>query len=867
MGGIASTRAHAQAIIDPQQRREGQNFQRQISQRQISCGESHRQSRFYVPAFFNSRRSSLNSSSASTAVAAARPPLQPEPLTASNDPSGVWLAELVTQFARYLPRNEVVCTLRLVNKSTADLFRGPLYTSVRAWEPVPHHYFVRCWGPTKVSSRDPPAGAAVGCRSGGDGSGCGGPGQSTATSATADGSPGPGDDGGTLENDVRYSNDVRRLAWFERLMLLLRTAASGSIENIQVLLLQKERFPLNDATLAFAADAGQMEMCVWLRRQGVPWTHNAICAAVRRGNTQLVKWAVGNGAGWGMGTLCVAASAGHSDLCLWIEKLRKGYGHKPKIIFDVLKSVAEGCDLSTVQHIVSNTLPVLGWLWRDVIAYAAASPTPDWRRKVEWLEVPGHDRTPRAVELVSERVLGVTERRSEDVGGSGSGNSNDAEDTPHPGPNRVNRGSGSGAAAAGRTGDGEPLSEVDNSCVGRLKWLQQRGYPMTVGAVRSAARAGNMAALQYLLGPCGVRLDEELDNDLVNLACSVARAGHLEVLKVLQGHGVPITRQRVLTMAVFGGRLSVVDWLVRQIMEVGVSTAGGDGIAAAAPGDADGAGAGDGGPAAPAAVLPLPRETSSQNPVLDFLPQSDSVPDNTVRRHPQMCPALAAAFTEGAVSVPELARELAVFAIMRDYPSGMTRLQSPCPARGTDTQVNRLELLIWLYDQGLAELHSGVFKLAAQNGDLRIMTWLFERGCPWDAHTFAAAAYAGGEMQLEWLAERGCPMGNDGAPYIRAAGMMNMASLRCLRRLGCPWSDSGDTFTKAAIAKSPAHVPVRMEYLQALLQLGCPVDWEALRAAVRDKGLVTKQLRRELKNLLAQEKRRRRHEEGCWPRR
>ncbi|GLI61481.1 hypothetical protein VaNZ11_003878, partial [Volvox africanus] len=547
MGGIASTPAHAQAILAADQRR----------QRQISRGESHRQSRFSIPAFLNSRRSPLNSSSASTAVAATQPPLQPVPPTASNDPSGVWLTELVAQYAGYLPRNEVACTLRLVCKSTADQFRGPLYTTVRAWEPVPHHYFVRCWGPTKFSSRDPPAGAAVGCSSGGD------------VSATPDGGPGPGGGDGILESDVRCSNDVRRLTCLQRITLLVRTAASGSIENIQVLLSQKERFPLNSATLAFAADAGQMEMCIWLRRQGVPWSHNAICAAVRRGNMRLVKWAVGNGAGWGVGTLCVAASAGHADLCLWfLEKLRKGHGHKPKIIFDVLESVAEGCDLSTVQHIVSNPLPVLDWLWSDVSAYAAASPTPDWRRKVEWLEERGHERTPRAAELVSERVLGVCERRNDDVGGSGSGNGGDADDASHAGPSRVNRASGSGAAAAGGTGDGEPLSEVDISCVARLTWLQQRGYPMTVGAVRSAACAGNMAALQYLLGPCGVRLNEQLDNDLVDLACSVARAGHLEVLKVLQGHGVPITRRRVLAMAVLGGRLSVVDWLVGQVMEL-----------------------------------------------------------------------------------------------------------------------------------------------------------------------------------------------------------------------------------------------------------------------------------------------------------
>ncbi|GIL74132.1 hypothetical protein Vretifemale_4167, partial [Volvox reticuliferus] len=290
-----------------------------------------------------------------------------------------------------------------------------------------------------------------------------------------------------------------------------------------------------------------------------------------------------------------------------------------------------------------------------------------------------------------------------------------------------------------------------------------------------------------------------------------------------------------------------------------------DNVAAVVPGDAGGAGGGV--PAAPAAVLPLPQEPGGLDPVLDLLPLNNSVPDSAVRRRPQMCPALTATFTEGGFSVPEMVRSLAVFAIMSGYPLGIPWLQPTWPAGGTDAQVNRLELLTWLYDQGLAELHPGVFKMAAQYGDLRMMTWLYERGCPWDAHTFAAAAYAGGEMQLEWLAARGCPMGHDGVPYVRAAAVTDMPSLQCLRRLGCPWSDAGDTFTLAALGSGPATVPVRMASLQALLQIGCPVDWGALRTAVRNKEGVSKQRRRVLKELLAQEKRRRRHEEGCWPRR
>ncbi|GIL74130.1 hypothetical protein Vretifemale_4177, partial [Volvox reticuliferus] len=428
MGGIASTPAHALAIIASTQRR----------QRQTPHRESHRHNRFSIPSFFNSRRLSLNSKGASTPTAAAPPPPSPSIQTVPGDPSRVWLPELVLRIAGFLPQNEVAATLRLVSKSAADQLRGPPYTTIRAWEPVPHHYFARCWGPTRVSSRDPPPGSTAGCSSGGNGDGGGGGGQPANSSAAAADGAGGGD--GNLEIDVQCSENVRCLTWLQRMTLLVRTAASGSIENMQVLISQKERFPLHATTLAFAADAGQLEMCIWLRRQGVPWSHNTICPAVRRGDVRLVKWAVGNGAPWGVGTLCVAAAAGHVELCLWfLEKLRKGHGHKPKIIFDVLESVAEGCDLKTVQHIVSNPLPVLDWLWSDVIAYAAASPTPDWRRKVEWLEEGGHDRTPRASEMVSERVLEVTKRHHAEGGsGGGNGSGGDENDVTQARPSGAN---------------------------------------------------------------------------------------------------------------------------------------------------------------------------------------------------------------------------------------------------------------------------------------------------------------------------------------------------------------------------------------------------------------------------------------------
>ncbi|EFJ42517.1 hypothetical protein VOLCADRAFT_97388 [Volvox carteri f. nagariensis] len=577
--------------------------------------------------------------------------------------------------------------------------------------------------------------------------------------AAASDSAGAGNAGADA-TDLRCNGDVRQLTWLQRMTLLLRTASSGSIPNMQVLLSQKARFPAHSATLTFAADASHLEMCMWLRQQGLPWPHNIACAAAQRGDLRLVQWVVGSGGSWGLGTLCGAAEAGHLDLYRWLlEKLRKRRGPKPKIIMGVLEAVAEGCDLATLQ--------------------------------VMWLEAQGHNRSNKAAERVVER------------------------------------------------------------------------YPMTVKAVQAAARVGNLTALRYLLGPGGgVRLDVHVrEGELVDLACAAALGGSLVALELLQSHGVPVTKTRVLKMAVLGVKLPVIKWLVDKIKALGAPAA-----AAAA--------AHDGGPAAAAAA-------AAAGPAPDLPTQTGDVPVTTAdavrQQRPQLCPALAAAFVSGGVVFPELAKELAVLAVMGCCPLNLPRLpplagnplQQPqrprqLPPAVNDPWVPRLELLTWLYEQGLLELHAGVFKLAAQYGDLRVMTWLYERSCPWDARTFAAAAYAGGEVQLEWLARHGCPMGEDGEPYIRAAAMTDLATLRHLRRLGCPWSPCGRTFTQAALASGPGNAHMCVASLQVLLAVGCPVDWAALRAAVQDKAGVSKQRRRVLQELLAQEQRRR-WRGGLWP--
>ena len=57
--------------------------------------------------------------------------------------------------------------------------------------------------------------------------------------------------------------------------------------------------------------------------------------------------------------------------------------------------------------------------------------------------------------------------------------------------------------------------------------------------------------------------------------------------------------------------------------------------------------------------------------------------------------------------------------------------------------------------------------------------------------------------------------------YPSAAANGDLAMLRALRRLGCPWGSRGEVFTKVVGCSSPVAV------LSWLLEAGCPVDWDA----------------------------------------
>lgn len=67
---------------------------------------------------------------------------------------------------------------------------------------------------------------------------------------------------------------------------------------------------------------------------------------------------------------------------------------------------------------------------------------------------------------------------------------------------------------------------------------------------------------------------------------------------------------------------------------------------------------------------------------------------------------------------------------------------------------------------------------------------------------------------------------DNGLPYTMACEYGDIAMLRCLRRVGCAWGPRCSAFVHEAC-------PSRLPVLRALLQLGCPVQWEAALAAAR----------------------------------
>ncbi|GLC45461.1 hypothetical protein PLESTM_001738300 [Pleodorina starrii] len=151
-------------------------------------------------------------------------------------------------------------------------------------------------------------------------------------------------------------------------------------------------------------------------------------------------------------------------------------------------------------------------------------------------------------------------------------------------------------------------------------------------------------------------------------------------------------------------------------------------------------------------------------------------------------------------------------------------------------RAGHLPLVAWAVE-GLgvapADGTDSLLDCAAESGNLELMVWLHVRGWALGPSPIPnRAAERGCEEALEWLVERGCPFPLDGGAYLGAADNGDLAMLRYLHRLGCPWGPPGKLL---AVCISIEYSVASAAVLQCLLDLGCPEpDWDAAVKLVED---------------------------------
>ena len=101
----------------------------------------------------------------------------------------------------------------------------------------------------------------------------------------------------------------------------------------------------------------------------------------------------------------------------------------------------------------------------------------------------------------------------------------------------------------------------------------------------------------------------------------------------------------------------------------------------------------------------------------------------------------------------------------------------------------------------------------ALNGNLDLLKYLHENGCPWDQSTCTCASLVGHLECLQYAHENECPWDEDTCKYAAEKG--HLECLKYLHENGCPWDE--DTCSNAA---KFGH----LECLKYAHENGCPWD-------------------------------------------
>ena len=104
-----------------------------------------------------------------------------------------------------------------------------------------------------------------------------------------------------------------------------------------------------------------------------------------------------------------------------------------------------------------------------------------------------------------------------------------------------------------------------------------------------------------------------------------------------------------------------------------------------------------------------------------------------------------------------------------------------------------LVLLQYLHEKG-CPWNEKTCSGAARIGHLECLKYLHEKGCPWNERTCWAAARGGHFDILKYLHEKGCPWNERTCSEAASGGHFDI--LKYLHENGCPWNEVFEVFTR-----------------------------------------------------------------------
>ncbi|GLC61072.1 hypothetical protein PLESTB_001713300 [Pleodorina starrii] len=432
---------------------------------------------------------------------------------------------IIENIARFVPQNDVAASLRLVNKTSADLLRDCVH--IKLSQLVRQDVFYEHWSVLGV---------------------------------------------------------MRAYTLQQRKQFVCLVVASGSICNLEVAITVAELSPGEDVFTAAAA-AGHLDVCKWLVERGFPKElFTAFIGASRGGHVEICGWLLGQSEERSKLDLlergCTAAAhSGHVALIEWMlqrcHPLMKARDRARVLPSEwnpgwLLEAVAHGCTLPVLQRLYSEWVePLQGGQGlgdrRDaILAAAAGSPTPDWRAKVEWLEQRGFTCTVGATYLAAdlpdpdalERLQWLRQRgypidRQAAIRAACTGNPTALDYVLSVGVSWLS------------TEQVEDVAQVDDVAYGGnlavLQTLHARGWISSQAARRAVFRAALEVGHVHVAAWCV----EALGCSVVPLLGRIHAKASLEVLTWLADQqGIRKWHSKWLTRAADSGCVAAVEWLV-----------------------------------------------------------------------------------------------------------------------------------------------------------------------------------------------------------------------------------------------------------------------------------------------------------------